>query len=102
MGNGKAGQVAPGTCPVHRPSHSGAEGAEGGSMREETPISSAGSLRERYRALLTQPVADTVLTWVSKEAGEREPQPLPQGRTQCPVPQKACEWEGGTRSHWVS
>lgn len=62
MGNGKAGQVAPGTCPVHRPSYSGAEGAEGGSMREEAPISSAGSLRGRYRALLTQPVADTVLT----------------------------------------
>lgn len=59
---------------MHRPSYSGAEGAEGGGgMREEAPISPAGSLRGRSRALLTQPVADTVLTWGQQEAGERTP-----------------------------
>lgn len=48
---------------MHRPSYSGTEGAEGSSVREEAPVSPAGPLRGRGRALLTQPVADTGLTW---------------------------------------
>lgn len=71
---------------MHRPSYSGAVGA-GGSDEERSPISPAGSLRGRGRALLTQPVADTVLTRVSKEAEQRTPT-ASSGGTRCQTPQK--------------
>lgn len=72
---------------MHRPSYSGAVGAAGGRVEERSPISPAGSLRGRGRALLTQPVADTVLTWVSKEAEQRTPTASSAG-TRCLAPQK--------------
>lgn len=96
---GKAGQAAPITCPVHRPScFKELKGAEGGGVREEAPISPSwlpegqgqgqGSFvpgRGRHRANQRSP-----------KRLERGPQTLPQRGTLCPVPQKACEWEVGT------
>lgn len=64
-------------------------------MREETPISPTWLPEGQGQgALLTQTVAHRTNQRSPKRL-EREPQMLPQRGTLCPVPQKACEWEGG-------
>lgn len=82
--SGSAGQVAPAPClgPPFRSYRDSGQGCE-----DRTPISPAGSLRDRDRVLLTQPVMDTVLTWGQQGGWGENPNCFLRG-TQCLVPQK--------------
>lgn len=64
-------------------------------LEGRSPISPAGSLRGRVRALLTQPVADAELTWGQQGGWGEDPDCFLRG-TQCLVPQRPVCGRGST------